>query len=103
MASKSSQKGRKQHGRRLRALEDAFHRTVKYALRPLEYEQFQDQFPVFDEMLVQDLYSGYKQARPAVPACRHLVLSAGRSVTVHASCACQRCWLSARRYCTTRG
>jgi hypothetical protein len=31
------------------------------------------------------------------------VLSAGRSVTVHASCACQRCWLSARRYCTTRG
>lgn len=52
------------HGRRLRALEDAFHRTVKYALRPQDYDQFQEQFPVFHNALVQDLHSGYQQVSP---------------------------------------
>ncbi|EFN55687.1 hypothetical protein CHLNCDRAFT_57859 [Chlorella variabilis] len=62
MDGEGKQRERKRHGRRLRALEDAFHRTVKYALRPVDYEQFQEQFPAFKDPLVQDLYSGYKQA-----------------------------------------
>lgn len=76
MDGEGKQRERKRHGRRLRALEDAFHRTVKYALRPVDYEQFQEQFPAFKDPLVQDLYSGYKQVRPpaapaAAPATRH--------------------------------
>lgn len=51
-------------GRRLRALGDAFHRTVKYALRPLDYEAFAEQFPSQREALVQELYAGYKQVWP---------------------------------------
>lgn len=58
----SQREGRTRHGRRLRALGDAFHRTVKYALRPLDWEQFAAQFPGLAEPLVADLYSGYKQA-----------------------------------------
>ncbi|KAL4858237.1 hypothetical protein ACK3TF_001720 [Chlorella vulgaris] len=61
-AAAETQGGRMRHGRRLRALEDAFHRTVKYALRPQDYDQFQEQFPVFHDALVQDLHSGYQQA-----------------------------------------
>lgn len=43
---------------------------------PVDYEQFQEQFPAFKDPLVQDLYSGYKQVRPpaapaAAPATRH--------------------------------
>lgn len=58
----SQREARRQHGRRLRALEDAFHRTVKYALRSLDYEQFAEQFPGLSEHLVADLFRGYKQA-----------------------------------------
>lgn len=93
MAPAGDQKDRKRDGRRLRALEDAFHRTVKYALRPLDYEQFQDQFPVFDEVLVQDLYSGYRQASPAARPCTWCRLLA--STRLQTPMFCRRC-------CTTR-
>ena len=50
-------------GRRLRALGDAFHRTVKYALRAPDAEQFGEALPGVREALVRDLFSAYKQAR----------------------------------------
>ncbi|PSC74379.1 Embryo defective isoform 1 [Micractinium conductrix] len=68
----SQREGRTRHGRRLRALGDAFHRTVKYALRPLDWEQFAAQFPGLAEPLVADLYSGYKQLSFSVPALQAL-------------------------------
>jgi hypothetical protein len=50
-------------GRRLRALDNAFHTSVKYALRPLDYDQFAEQFPAFTEYRLGDLYEAYKQVR----------------------------------------
>ena len=46
----------RRHGRRLRALGDAFHRTVKYALRPVDHEAFAELFPGLREALVASLY-----------------------------------------------
>ncbi|KAL4436810.1 hypothetical protein ABPG75_003949 [Micractinium tetrahymenae] len=57
-----SQREARRHGRRLRALHDAFHRTVKYALRPMDPDQFAEHFPGMADELLADLYSGYKQA-----------------------------------------
>lgn len=57
-----SEREARRHGRRLRALHDAFHRTVKYALRPMDWAQFGEHFPGILEDLVADLYSAYKQA-----------------------------------------
>ncbi|KAL4432592.1 hypothetical protein ABPG77_000529 [Micractinium sp. CCAP 211/92] len=56
-----SEREARRHGRRLRALHDAFHRTVKYALRPMEPEHFAEHFLGLGENIVLDLYSGYKQ------------------------------------------
>ena len=55
----------RRHGRRLRALGDAFHRTVKYALRPVDHEAFAELFPGLREALVASLYAAFKQVRPA--------------------------------------
>lgn len=60
----------RRHGRRLRALGDACHRTVKYALRPLDYEQFAAQFPTLGEAVVSGLYDAYKQVRGSQPGGR---------------------------------
>lgn len=49
-------------GRRLRALGDAFHRTVKYALRGIDREAFGELFPGMRTNLVDVLYEGYRQA-----------------------------------------
>ena len=67
-------------GRRLRALTDAFHRTVKYALRPLDYEAFAEHFPGAREALVAELYEGYKQvgAAAAAAGCRRLLAASCR-------------------------
>ncbi len=62
-----SEREARRHGRRLRALHDAFHRTVKYALRPMEPEHFAEHFPGLGENIVLDLYSGYKQVGAAGP------------------------------------
>lgn len=54
----------RRHGRRLRALGDAFHRSVKYSLRPLDWQQFAEQFAALPEPVVRDLYVGlYKEVR----------------------------------------
>ncbi len=53
----------RRHGRRLRALGDAFHRTVKYALRPVDQEAFAQLFPTLRDGLVASLYEAFKQAR----------------------------------------
>lgn len=57
-----SEREPRRHGRRLRALHDAFHRTVKYALRPMDPERFAEHFPGIGGDLTKDLYAGYKQA-----------------------------------------
>lgn len=54
-------------GRRLRALGDAFHRTVKYALRPVDQEAFAQLFPTLRDGLVDSLYQAFKQARCRPP------------------------------------
>ncbi|PRW57900.1 kinetochore Nnf1 [Chlorella sorokiniana] len=51
----------RRHGRRLRALGDAFHRTVKYALRPVDLEAFAQLFPTLRDGLVESLYEAFKQ------------------------------------------
>lgn len=70
----------RRHGRRLRALGDAFHRTVKYALRPVDQEAFAQQFPTLRDALVENLYQAFKQARSrasaaaAAASCRRLCI-----------------------------
>lgn len=75
--ARMSEREPRRHGRRLRALHDAFHRTVKYALRPMDPERFAEHFPGIGGDLTKDLYAGYKQvccrrARrlPALPTAR---------------------------------
>ncbi|GAB4821157.1 hypothetical protein N2152v2_008203 [Parachlorella kessleri] len=51
-----------QQGRRLRALNDAFHRTTKYALRPVELEEFAAYFPGLAPEVIEVVYDAYQQA-----------------------------------------
>lgn len=48
-------------GRRLRAMEEAFHRTVKYALRGASLEEFAGYFPTLSPQLVGVIYDAYRQ------------------------------------------
>ena len=60
-----SSQQQQQQGRRLRALSDAFHKTSKYALRPLEPAEFEAFFPGLPVEFVEVAYDAYRQVRPA--------------------------------------
>lgn len=51
----------KRPGRRLRALEDALHRTVKFALRGSQVDEFMAYFPAIPDEVVDVVYDAYRQ------------------------------------------
>jgi hypothetical protein len=55
------ERNERRQGRRLRAMEGAFHRTVKYALRGASLEEFAGYFPTLSPQLVEVIYDAYRQ------------------------------------------
>lgn len=55
----------KRQGRRVRALGDAFHRTIKWALRGLDEEAFARAFPSLPYYYIPVLHRAYQQVRAA--------------------------------------
>lgn len=53
-------------GRRLRALADAYHRTIKFGLRGVSLQEFASAFPGEPERLLEVVYDAYKQVGSSV-------------------------------------
>lgn len=68
---------KKAHGQRMRKLQNAFHLTVKYALRGVTPEEFQLHFPegALPEPILETLYDAYTQVRQVAPVQAALHLS----------------------------
>jgi hypothetical protein len=59
----ANEDSRRAHGQRMRKLQNAFHVTVKYALRGIPPEEFHVHFPeeTFPEPILEVLYDAYVQ------------------------------------------
>ena len=74
------ERNERRQGRRLRAMEDAFHRTVKYALRGASLEEFAGYFPTLSPQLVEVIYDAYRQVSSLID---QLYETTQRVETVH--------------------